>query len=66
MMAQYADEIGVKPVEFKELLYLADEERYEEATKVPEGAQHLLDLWHPGARGLPGQGQTAARMVHPP
>ena len=39
MMAQYADEIGVKPVEFKELVYLADEERYEEVTKVPEGAQ---------------------------
>ena len=39
MMAQYADEIGVKPVEFKELVYLADEERYEEVTKVPEGAR---------------------------
>jgi sulfate adenylyltransferase len=37
MMAQYADEIGVKPVEFKELVYLADDERYEEVTKVPEG-----------------------------
>ena len=39
MMAQYADEIGVQPIEFKELLYLADEERYEEATKVPEEAR---------------------------
>ncbi|MBN1147671.1 MAG: bifunctional sulfate adenylyltransferase/adenylylsulfate kinase [Anaerolineales bacterium] len=39
MMAQYADEIGVQPVEFKELLYLADEERYEEANQVPEGAR---------------------------
>ncbi len=38
-MAQYADEIGVKPVEFKELVYLADEERYEEVNKVPEGAR---------------------------
>ena len=38
MLAQYAGEIGVKPVEFKELVYLADEERYEEVTKVPEGA----------------------------
>jgi sulfate adenylyltransferase len=39
MVAQYSDEIGVKPVEFKELLYLADEERYEEQNKVPEGAR---------------------------
>ena len=39
MMAQYADEIGVKAVQFKELVYLADEERYEEATKAPENAR---------------------------
>lgn len=39
MMAQYSDEIGVKPVEFKELVYLADEERYAEVTQVPEGAR---------------------------
>jgi len=39
MMAQYAGEIGVQPVEFKELVYLPDEQRYEEENKVPEGAQ---------------------------
>lgn len=39
MMAQYADEIGVQPVEFKELVYLPDEDRYEETNKVPEGAR---------------------------
>ena len=39
MMAQYASEIGVKPVEFKELVFLADDERYEEVNKVPEGAR---------------------------
>lgn len=39
MMQQYAEELGVKPVEFKELVYLADEERYEEGNKVPEGAR---------------------------
>jgi len=39
MVAQYSGEIGVQPVEFKELLYLADEERYEEQNKVPEGAR---------------------------
>jgi len=41
MMAQYANEIGVIPVEFKELVYLPDEERYEEQNKVPEGARVL-------------------------
>lgn len=39
MVTQYADEIGVQPVEFKELVYLADEERYEENNKIPEGAR---------------------------
>ncbi len=39
MMAQYASEIGVTPIEFKELVFLADEERYEEISKVPEGAR---------------------------
>jgi sulfate adenylyltransferase len=38
MITQYAEEIGVEPIEFKELVYLAEEERYEEATNVPEGA----------------------------
>jgi sulfate adenylyltransferase len=39
MMAQYAEEIGVKPVEFKELVYLPDEDRYEESPKVAEGTR---------------------------
>ena len=39
MLAQYAEEVGVEPIEFKELVYLADEERYEEQNKVPEGAR---------------------------
>jgi len=38
MIVQYADEIGVQPVEFKELIYLSDEDRYEEVDKVVEGA----------------------------
>ncbi len=43
MMAQYAGELGVKPVEFKELVYLADDQRYEEADKVQEGA-HIFSI----------------------
>lgn len=39
MLTQYAEEIGVQPIEFKELVYLAEEERYEEQPKVPEGAR---------------------------
>ncbi len=37
--AQYSDELGVKPVPFKMLVYLPDENRYEEMGKVPEAAQ---------------------------
>lgn len=41
MIEQYSDEIGVKPVEFKELVYLAEEDRYEQNDKIPEGAKVL-------------------------
>ncbi|MGC9357541.1 MAG: sulfate adenylyltransferase, partial [Anaerolineae bacterium] len=41
MMAQYADEIGVQPVHFQRVVYLADEGRYEEESKVPAGARTL-------------------------
>jgi sulfate adenylyltransferase len=43
MLTQYSDEIGVTPVEFKALVYLADEERYEEQNKVPEDA-HIFSI----------------------
>ena len=39
MLSQYGDEIGVQPIEFKELVYLADEERYEEGSIVPQDAR---------------------------
>ncbi len=39
LVAQYAGEVGVHPVEFKELVYLANEQRYEENNKIPENAQ---------------------------
>jgi sulfate adenylyltransferase len=39
MMEQYAAEIGVQPVEYKELVYLADDGRYEEAGKASPGAR---------------------------
>ena len=39
MVEQYAAELGVQPVAFEELVYLADEDRYEEAGKVAPGAR---------------------------
>jgi sulfate adenylyltransferase len=39
MLEQYSSELGMPPVPFKELVYLAEEERYEEGPKVPEGAR---------------------------
>jgi sulfate adenylyltransferase len=41
MVEQYSRELGVEPVEFKELLYLPDLDRYEEQDKVPEGERVL-------------------------
>ncbi len=38
MLSAHQDEIGVQMVPFKWMVYLADENRYEEADKVPEGA----------------------------
>jgi len=39
LVAQYEDEIGVKMVPFKMLVYLPEEDRYEEINKVPEGVE---------------------------
>jgi len=39
MAAQYAEETGVQPVEFKAMVYMADEDRYEEIDNVPEKAR---------------------------
>lgn len=35
LVSRYADELGVKMVPFSQLVYLPDEERYEEISKVP-------------------------------
>lgn len=39
LVLEYADEVGVKPVPFTEMVYLEDEDRYEERSKLPEGAK---------------------------
>jgi sulfate adenylyltransferase len=38
LVSKHSDEIGVKMVPFHELVYLADEDRYEEASNIPPGA----------------------------
>ena len=38
-LLQYESEIGVKMVPFKELVYLLDEDRYEESDRVPPGSK---------------------------
>ncbi|MCB0077736.1 MAG: bifunctional sulfate adenylyltransferase/adenylylsulfate kinase [Anaerolineales bacterium] len=39
LVQDYSDELGVKPVTFKELVYLTDEERYEERSKIGDDAR---------------------------
>ncbi|HVU10360.1 MAG TPA: bifunctional sulfate adenylyltransferase/adenylylsulfate kinase [Phototrophicaceae bacterium] len=39
LVQQYAGELGVKPMPFHELLYLTDEGRYEEVSKIPDGVK---------------------------
>jgi sulfate adenylyltransferase len=41
LVSVHAAELGVVPLGFAELVYLADEDRYEEANKVPPGARVL-------------------------
>jgi len=38
LVARHSDEIGVTMVPFHELVYVADEDRYEEASNIPSGA----------------------------
>jgi sulfate adenylyltransferase len=38
MVEKYSEEIGVKMIPFRMLVYLPEEDRYEEVTNVPEGA----------------------------
>ena len=38
LVAKHSDEIGVRMVPFDEMVYLAEEERYEESTKIAAGA----------------------------
>ncbi|MCO5176900.1 MAG: bifunctional sulfate adenylyltransferase/adenylylsulfate kinase, partial [Thermomicrobiales bacterium] len=39
LVEQHCDEIGMKVLTFSELVYLPDEERYEETSRIPEGTK---------------------------
>lgn len=39
LLAQHEAEIGVKMIPFREMVYLPDEDRYEQADRVPKGAR---------------------------
>jgi sulfate adenylyltransferase len=39
LLTRYAGELGVTPVTFSEMVYLVDEDRYEESSRVPPGAE---------------------------
>jgi sulfate adenylyltransferase len=41
MAENYAEELGVKPIPFRALVYLPDEERYEEVSKIPPDKETL-------------------------
>ena len=41
LLAAHADAVGVRMVPFKEMVYLPDERRYEEADRVPAGVRTL-------------------------
>jgi len=37
LVASHSSELGVRPVPFSELVYMPEEDRYEEATRIPSG-----------------------------
>ncbi len=41
IVGDHSDELGVKPVPFNELLYLPDEDRYEEGTNIAPGTKTM-------------------------
>jgi sulfate adenylyltransferase len=61
MVTQFSDEIGVKVVPFRDMVYMPDEDRYVEIDKVPSGARtasisgtQVRDQYLNSGRPLPG------------
>jgi sulfate adenylyltransferase len=78
LVAQHSEEIGMKMVPFHDLVYLVGEDRYEEASRVPNGAEtrsisgtQLRDHYLAAGVPLPSwftRPETAAILAesHPP
>ncbi len=78
LVARFADEIGVRPLPFSEMVYLPDEDRYEEAARVPGNARtaslsgtQVRDEYLRRGRDLPAwftRPEVAAilSLAHPP
>ncbi len=56
LMEKYSGEIGVKMVSFNELVYLPEEDRYEERNKVPKGVE-IAKISGSEARAAIGRGE---------
>ncbi|HEX8146486.1 MAG TPA: bifunctional sulfate adenylyltransferase/adenylylsulfate kinase [Pyrinomonadaceae bacterium] len=78
LVARHAEELGVKPLPFSEMVYLPDEDRYEEAARVAPQARtasisgtQLREQYLEGGRSLPRwftRPEVAAILAraHPP
>jgi hypothetical protein len=61
-----ADEIGVKCLPYEEMVYLADEDRYEQVTQMCQPNRKVFSISGTQVRDeLPDQGAPAAFLVHP-
>ncbi|HYH87033.1 MAG TPA: bifunctional sulfate adenylyltransferase/adenylylsulfate kinase [Pyrinomonadaceae bacterium] len=78
LLEQHRAEIGVTPLPFSELLYLPDEDRYEEAARIPDGKRivavsgtEIKTEYLDRGRALPGwltrpEVATILAGAHPP
>jgi sulfate adenylyltransferase len=78
LVERHSEETGVRPVPFTELLYVADEDRYEERARIPEGARtasisgtEVRDEYLRRGRQLPGwftrpEVADILQQAHPP
>ena len=64
-MGKHEDEIGMEMVDFKQMVYLPDEDRYSPVDEVPAGVKTADISGTAGPRQVPGQGAAAPRVVQP-
>ena len=62
---KHEDEIGMEMVDFKQMVYLPERDRYAPVDEVPAGSKTADISGTAGPRQLPGQGPPAPRVVQP-